>query len=285
MHQQTLFDVHSHLQFPDYNNDRDEVVARMKKAGVKTITVGTDIATSRQAVALAEQYPDDLWATVGIHPTELTSSPAPTRFGEAGQDVTINWDEMRQLAAHPKVVAIGECGLDYYRFDSVKRKAKSEKQMEVFQQQIEIAHKVKKPLMIHCRPSKGTDDAYEDLINILSSQDSAVLRRPDIVHFFVGSLATAKKLLALRCFFTFGGVITFARDYDEVIRFLPLEHILLETDAPSVAPEPQRGKRNEPAYVTAVAQKLADIKNATLETIIKQTTATAQTIFDIAASL
>ena len=256
---QIIFDVHSHLQFPDYDIDRDAVIARMRAAGVKTITVGTDTQTSQQAIALAEHYPDDLWATAGIHPTDIDGFDA---------------EKLLNLAGHKKVVAIGECGLDYFRIKDLGFK---NKQKEVFEQHIEIAGKANKPLMIHCRPSKGTDDAYEDLISQMSKVKGQMSK---VVHFFVGSLAVAKQLLELGCYFTFGGVITFARDYDEVIRFLPLEHILLETDAPFVAPEPYRGKRNEPAYVIEVAKKLAEIKDVAAEQVIKQTTITVKKIFD-----
>ena len=138
-----------------------------------------------------------------------------------------------------------------------------------------------KPLMIHCRPSKGTDDAYEDIINITPSQGVTIARRPNIIHFFVGSLPIAKKLLEADCSFTFGGVITFVRDYDQVIKYLPLERILLETDAPYVPPEPYRGQRNQPAYVVEVAKKIAELKNVDLDFVVAKTTENVRRIFKI----
>lgn len=264
-----MFDVHSHLQFSEYDADRAAVIARMKAAEVKTITVGVDLETSQQAIALAEQYPDDVWATVGVHPT------ADFRF-----QISEIKERLLPMARHPKVVAIGECGLDYFRIKNDAVRIKKE-QKEVFLEQIKIAEEVTKPLMIHCRPSKGTDDAYDDLINILSSHKSTVVRKPAIIHFFVGSRTVAEQLLALGCYFTFGGVITFARDYDEVIRVIPLERILLETDAPYVAPEPYRGKRNEPRYVRRVAHKLAELKQMSVEEVMARTAMTARAVFSI----
>ncbi len=258
------------MQFPEYDNDREAVIARMKAAGVTTITVGVDLPTSVSAIAFAALYPDVLWATVGIHPTaELTTC-----------DVVII-KEIERLASHARVVAVGECGLDYYRLQSVNRAEQIARQKELFLRQKEIARAVNKPLMIHCRPSPGTNDAYEDLITILEVGFSPEARLPYIVHFFVGSRAIAEQLLALGCYVTFGGVISFARDYDEVIRSIPLERILLETDAPFVTPAPYRGTRNEPTYIVEVAQKMAAIRGIDYDTVCAVTRQTAQTIFDI----
>jgi TatD DNase family protein len=181
---------------------------------------------------------------------------------------------LRTLAGHPRVVAIGECGLDYYRHQAVgsKKSAIKDSQQRIFLEQIKLAGEAEKPLMIHCRPSPNTDDAYEDLLSQLLT---AGFKLPVIVHFFVGSAVIAKKLLAAGFYFTFGGVITFVRDYDEVIKIIPLDRIMLETDAPYVSPAPYRGKRNEPAYVLAVAKKLAEIKGVDYDEIRKQTTANA----------
>lgn len=259
-----MFDVHSHLQFSEYDADRAAVIARMKAAEVKTITVGVDLETSQKAIALAEQNPHDLWATVGVHPT----ADCRLQISEIGE-------QLLTMARHPKVVAIGECGLDYFRIKHDPLPIKKE-QKEVFLKQIQIAEQVKKPLMVHCRPSKNTDDAYEDLIHELKMHNVPC---KIIVHFFVGSGTIAEQLLTLGCYVTFGGVITFARDYDEVIRAMPSERIMLETDAPYVAPEPYRGKRNEPSYVCAVAQKLAELKQMRVEEVMAQTAMTAREVF------
>lgn len=259
-----LIDAHSHLQLSEYDADRAEVVVRMKTAGVKTITVGVDDATSKSALALAEKYPDCLWATVGTHPAD------------GGLD-SFNIDTLRELAAHPKAVGIGECGLDYYRLKAGEDAVK-EKQKEVFRAHIAVAEEVKKPLMIHCRPAKGTDDAYEDLVVELLNSKPHV---PVIIHFFVGSKAVAERLLVLDCYFTFGGVITFARDYDGAIAVIPMDRIMAETDAPFVAPVPHRGKRNEPAYVGEVVKKLAELKGISFEEVVRITAETAVHIFKL----
>lgn len=259
-----LFDAHAHIHFPAYNKDREEVIKRAQEAGVKMIAVGTNLNTSKSAIAIAEKYPDDVWATVGIHPTEL---------GITNKEL----GELRKLAVHPKVVAIGECGLDYYRITNNELRVK-ETQADIFLRQAQLAQELNKPLMIHCRSSKGTDDAYLDLISIIPNSKFLI---PKIAHFFNGSLAIAKKLFDAGFYFTFGGVITFTRDYDEVIKFLPIEKIMLETDAPYVAPTPYRGQRNEPAYVWEVAKKMAEIKNMTLEEVAGKTASNTQRIFSL----
>ena len=259
-----LIDAHSHLQLSEFDADRAEAITRMREAGVKTITVGVDELTSRAALALAEEYPDCLWATVGTHPAD-------------GGLHNFTIDALRELAAHPKALGIGECGLDYYRLKDGEDAVK-EKQKEVFRAHIGVAEEFKKPLMIHCRPKKGTDDAYEDLIGILSTTHFPL---PTVIHFFVGSAAVAEKLLALGCYFTFGGVITFTRDYDTAIAAIPMERIMAETDAPFVAPIPHRGKRNEPAYVGEVVKKLAELKGISFEEAARVTAANAIAVFGI----
>ncbi len=259
-----IFDAHTHIHFPAYNKDREEVIKRAQKAGVKMIAVGTNLKTSQGAIAVAEKYPDDIWATVGFHPTEIRNS-------------SLGIQNLRMLIKHPKVAAIGECGLDYYRL-SVKSKEQSEKQKETFLEQIKLAEEFRKPLMIHCRSSKNSDDAYEDLLDIIKSTNFSL---PKIVHFFAGSAFIAKKLLEAGCYFTFGGVITFVRDYDKAINVVPLEKIMLETDAPYVSPAPYRGQRNEPAYVIEVAKKLAEIKGVDYDRVIKQTNENIKAVFGI----
>ncbi len=268
-----LIDTHSHLQLPEFDADRTDVILRMQSAGVKTITVGVDEATSRAALALAEEYPSCLWATVGTHPAD-----GPLRPGsEASGLDSFNIDTLRELAVHPKAVGIGECGLDYYRLKDGAEQIK-EKQKEVFRAHIAVAKEVGKPLMIHCRPKKDTDDAYEDLIGILSTTHCSL---PTVIHFFVGSVSVAEQLLALGCYFTFGGVITFTRDYDEVIAVIPLSRILAETDAPYVTPVPYRGKRNEPAYVEEVVKKLAELKGVAFNEVARITVQNARAVWKI----
>jgi len=245
------------------------------------ITVGTQAASSEAAIKLAYEYPDDIWATVGFHPTHLAESwhHDPHEQAYADQE-KFDIEKLRKLAQDPKVVAIGECGLDYYRsLGNQNAKIKNQNlQLEVLIKQLELAQELNKALMIHCRPSKGTDDAYEDLLVLATSHQFPASR---VVHFYVGSLAITKKLVDAGFYFTFGGVITFARDYDEVIKYIPLDSILLETDAPYVAPEPYRGKRNEPAFIVETTKKMAELKGISYDKVSQITDNNAKKIFKI----
>ncbi len=283
----SLIDSHSHIQFPAYDQDRDAVILRSREAGVKMIAVGTQASTSEDAIRVAEQYLDDvIGATVGFHPNHLDVAwhHDKNELTEAAQEV-FDIDRMRELVKHPRVVAIGECGLDYYRIKnpafanaSAGRDEEDikKRQKEVFIQQIELACEVKKPLIIHCR------SAFGNLISILDSKFQILNSSgAGVVHFFSGTVDDARKLLDLGFYLGFGGVITFVRDYDEVVKYAPLDRILLETDAPYVAPIPYRGKRNEPAYVVEVAKKFAEFKNTSHEKISEQTTKNTVSLFGL----
>lgn len=243
-------DAHTHVHFPAYDSDKDAVIRRAKEADVKMITVGTQLSTSESAVKIAHEYPEDIWATVGYHPNHAEDENWHHDKNEQEHSVKEIYDANKflELARDPKVVAIGECGLDYFRIKNEEVKAK---QKEIFISQISIAREVGKPLMIHCR------DAFKDLIEILKIEGRSL--KPGIVHFFTGTINDTKELLDLGYSFTFGGVITFTRDYDEQIKLAGPDRILSETDAPYVAPEPFRGQKNEPAYVVHTVKRLADI--------------------------
>lgn len=277
-----IFDAHTHVHFPAYEQDRKQVIKRAQEAGVKMICVGTQFSTSESAIKLAEQYPNDVWATAGFHPSHFNDDWYHDRKEQksaAREKFDIN--KLRKLAGHPKVVAIGECGLDYFRL-SANRQTEIKRQQAAFLQMADLAQELKKPLMIHCRPSKDSDDAYEDLLGILKEKfSSAVSELKPIAHFYNGSFTMTKELLAASFYFTFGGVITFARDYDDVINYIPLDRILLETDAPYVAPEPYRGKRNEPAYVIEIAKKLAEIRGDSYEKVAEVTFKNTLKVFNI----
>lgn len=242
------------------------------------VNVGTQKDTSQKAITLAEKYPEGVYATVGLHPIHTDKSfHDKEELGSGGEEFTsrgevFDYDGYKKLALHPKVVAIGECGLDYYRINDADSK---EKQEAAFVQQIELARDVEKPLMIHCRA------AFPDLISVLKANSSKLQAVPGIIHFFSGTEPQASDLLNMGLYFTFGGVITFSRDYDEIIKSVPVSRTLLETDAPYVTPAPHRGKRNEPAYVAEVAKKLAEIKGVSLEEIQHHTNENARAIFRI----
>ncbi|MEK7640460.1 MAG: TatD family hydrolase [Patescibacteria group bacterium] len=283
-----LFDAHTHIHFPVYDVDREEVIKRAREAGVKMLCVGTQVASSQAAVDLAKKYPGEIWAVAGFHPNHLRAPDAPAGAGwyhdkkEQQESERESFDalKLRKIAENKEVVAIGEFGLDYYRLNGevgIMNKEK-EDQQEAFEVQVQIAKDLNKPMMLHCRPSKGADDAYLDAAEIFSTYDSLP---PKIFHFYVGSPAATKKLLEIGAYFTFGGVITFSRDYDEVLKMIPLERIFLETDAPYVAPEPYRGKRNEPAYIIETYKKLAEIKNESLEKVSEQIAENVLKVFGI----
>lgn len=270
-----MIDAHCHIQFPAYDSDRDAVIARARGIGVKVIAVGTQLQTSRDAVSLAKEYPGEVWATAGFHPGHVAADWYFDRKEQrTAEQEQFDPKAFRALAHAPEVVAIGECGLDYYRSKTEEVRSKQE---EVFHEQAEIAREMKKPLMLHCRPSKGTDDAYGDLLVLLKSY----VLLPRILHFYVGSPVVTRTLLNAGFYFTFGGVITFSRDYDDGIRLIPLDRILLETDAPYAAPEPYRGKRNEPGYVVHVAEQLAQLKGTDAAHVVARTTETAHTLFKL----
>ena len=279
-------DAHGHVQFLNYDVDREEVVSRAKSTGVKMITVGTQASTSLAAIRLSEQYPEGMWATVGFHPGHLVLAEHwhhDKSEQEHAEQEEFAPEKLKELAKHPKVVAIGECGLDYHRFqrDPVSGggfrinhdKEVKARQAEAFIAQIEIARGLGKPLMIHCR------DAFRDLIAILKEHGKDL--KPGMVHFFTGTVEDAKELLNLGYYFNFGGVVTFTRDYDEQIKLIGPDRILSETDAPYVSPEPFRGKRNEPAYVVYTVGKLAEILGLGEEEMKNKIWENARRIFDI----
>lgn len=258
-----IFDSHCHPQMAQYNKDREEIINLALKEGISMICVGTDLETSRQAIELAQRT-EGMWASVGLHPNDnLNEKFEPEKY--------------RELLQQEKVVAFGEIGLDYYRTE----KPEDQKfQKERFVQQLELAKELKKPLILHCRDSRtgSTGRAYPDMIEILKR---GYTDNGGVVHSFTGSLNEAKQFLDLGFYVGFNGIITFARQYDEIVREVPLNRILLETDAPYLTPEPYRGKRNEPAYVIEVAKKLAELKNESLERVIEQTTNNCIKLFNL----
>ncbi len=290
MPQPHFLDAHTHVQFSGYAADRGAVIQRALDAGVQTmIVIGTQKDTSRAAVALAEQYPDNVRAAIGLHPIhtsrsfhdaqELGGGDAAQAFASRGE--SFDMDYYRALARDPRTVAIGECGLDYFHFnDDEPREVQIARQKDAFLLQIDLSKEVRKPLMIHCR------DAFADLIEFIRphARDLA----PGVVHFFTGTADDARRLLDMGFSFTFGGVITFPPrkgraqgDYDEVIKLIPIDRIMSETDAPYVAPAPFRGKRNEPAYVVHVVTRLAELKGVSTDEMKAQIEENAQRIFGI----
>ncbi len=267
-------DIHCHLDFPDYGEQLVDVLARMKEGEVGAITIGTDLESSRRAVKIAEEN-ENIWACIGVHPVDITPQPPLIiRGGERSEGVIL---ELEELIKSEKVVAIGECGLDYFRLPKEEDKIKEEKerQEKLFHQQIEFALKHDKPLMLHCRT------AYKEVLDILEEykkgEGGEKLRGN--CHFFAGTVEEAKRFVGLGFTCSFTGVITFTHDYDEVIKSLPLDSIMSETDAPFVAPVPHRGKRNEPTFVIEVVKKLAQIRGLKEEEVAQILLQNAKRIF------
>ncbi|MBI2476155.1 MAG: TatD family hydrolase [Candidatus Taylorbacteria bacterium] len=282
-----FIDVHSHVNFAAFEVDRDAVIKRALEAGVWMINVGTQKDTSQKAVELAEKYPDGVYACVGLHPIHSGKSfHDEQELGVGGKEFTSRSEQFnstiyRTMAEHPKVVGIGECGLDFYRENQDSGFKIQEK---IFHQQIELAVAVNKPLMLHVRNGSGRS-AYREALSILSAYGGSASGGKSGLrgnfHFFAGSWDEAKEILDLGFTLSFTGVITFTRDYDEIVKNAPLDRILSETDCPYVAPAPHRGKRNEPAYVSAVVKKIAEIRREDFEVVKKQLVQNAVNFFGL----
>jgi TatD DNase family protein len=282
-----LIDTHAHINLNAFRDDATEAIQRAHEAGVTVVNVGTQIDTSRQAVKLLEQFPEKVYAVVGLHPLH-TWKHRHDDFDE--QELAFNtreelfdYEAYKQLADNPRVVGIGECGLDYYRLPDVDTAPIKAKQGAVFIQQIELAQELDKALCIHCRPSNGTNDAYEDVLEIMGQVKQNNPRFRFEVHCYTGDLPTALKFVELGGFIGLNGIITFDKTgrSEEVVKGLPLEAIVLETDAPYLAPVPYRGKRNEPAYVVEVAKKIAEWKGISFGEVTEVTTKNTRQLFNI----
>jgi len=258
------FDAHCHVQFDPYDMDRATVLETMREKGVGGMVVGVDLDSSVKALQLVEKLPN-FYASAGLHPNAVLDE----RFDE---------DSFRAILRHPKMKAVGECGLDNFRPSDVEI-AKVE-QRKVFEKHIELAIEADKPMMIHSRPSKGTQDAYRDMIDILRvyKKEHGDRLRGDI-HFFVGGLDEARDFVDLGFTMSFTAVLTFTHDYDEVVRFLPLSSIITETDSPYVAPSRIRGQRNEPVSVIDVVGALAQIRGEEEEMVRAQVLENATKLF------
>ena len=274
-------DIHSHVNFTAFDADREEVLKRALDNETFVINVGTQIDTSRNAVKLANQYPEGVYAIIGLHPIHTGASYHDVKeLGVGGKEFTSRGEifdkaEYRKLLADPKTLGVGECGLDYYRCDdeSIAR------QKEAFIAQIELANEFHKPLMLHIRnnPEDKSKNAYFDALELLKKHAQV---KGD-VHFFAGGLPEAQAFLDFGFTLSFTGVITFTHDYDEVIKNTPLEMIMTETDSPYVAPVPYRGKRNEPVYVREVVKKIAEIKNLPEEKVAQAIISNAKRVFGL----
>lgn len=359
-----FLDTHAHINLKAFEGDFAEILQKCLDGGVGVINVGTDMATSRRAVELVEDNlspalsseGEGVWAVVGLHPSHTYDNPYldENESGIAIGREVFDYEAYKLLAQHPRVVGIGECGLDYYRLPSDDQPSGSPvipvsssdisdpslviqvstkeslwttagrpeskslnhgsrtafakphlsgmtekdehavtsqteliktQQKQAFELQIKLALELNKALVIHCRPSNGKTDAYDDVLSILKTETrNSKLETPRFeVHSFTGDWPTAEKFLELGGYLGINGILTFDKTgvLAEVVKNTPLERILLETDSPYLAPAPNRGKRNEPWAVKIVAQKIAELKNLSIEDVAEQTTKNAKELFDI----
>lgn len=244
------FDAHAHLNM-QFEQDWQAVGRRTIKDDTWFVNVGADEKSSRLALSQVKELDEGAWATVGIHPTEGGDS---------------NFRVIKELARDGKVVAIGECGLEYFKIED---EAVKQKQRELFIKHLELALEVDKPLMIHCRAREKSLDAYDDIFDLLKSYHHQAGNKLRFnMHFFTGNWETAQKFLTIGGYLSFPGIITFSNQYDEIIKNMPLDRIMAETDAPFATPVPYRGQRNEPAYVQFVAERLAELRPESREEVL-----------------
>lgn len=276
-------DIHSHLNFSVFDLDREEVVQRMLEQDLFCINIGTNLETSKIAVEFSQKY-KNMYAIIGLHPIYVNFNSETTdeknselsRVGEIFDE-----ENYVELVENKKVVGVGECGLDYYHLnneglDNLEIEKRISLQKENFRKQIDFALKYDLPIMIHCR------DAYDDVLDILEDyKNTAKEKLRGDVHFYSGNTEQAKRFLDLDFDISFTGVITFAKQYQELVEFVPLNRIHAETDCPYVAPVPHRGKRNEPVFSIEVVKKIAEIKKVSLEEVQKQLIENAKRLFKL----
>jgi TatD DNase family protein len=278
-----FIDIHAHVNFQAFNEDREAVVERALSANTWMINVGTQQDTSKSAVELAYKYDKGVYAIVGLHPVHTAPSYHDEKeLGEGGKAFTSRGEEFdleyyRKLASDPKVVGIGECGLDFFHLDDDS----IEKQKTAFIKAIELANEVGKPLMLHIR-NNATRSAYKEAVEILKLHAKV----KGNAHFFAGTWEEAKLFLDMGYTLSFTGAVTYPPkagmpDYADVIRQTPLNMIMTETDCPYVSPVPYRGKRNEPVYVQEVVKKIAEIKGLPFDEVKKVIVANAFRFFNL----
>jgi len=277
-------DIHAHINFKAYKEDGEEVIRRALEADTWLINIGSQDTTSARAIEIAHKYSEGVYACIGLHPIHLEESfhDEEETGGPAFKSRAEIFDKEKylEMARDPKVVAIGECGLDYYHLDTKS----IERQKEIFVKQIEVANAVGKPMMLHIRnnPTDRTYNAYADVAEIMKTHAKV----SGVSHFFAGSVEDMKRFVELGIYVSFAGPITYKPkpeicDYIGVIRETPLEYILTDTDSPYVAPVPHRGERNEPVYVCEIVKKIAEIKGLPEEEVANTIVTNAKKLFKL----
>jgi len=282
-----FIDTHAHVNFAAFKNDADEVIRRSLAGNTWMVLVGSELKTSGRALDYANKYEKGVYAAIGLHPVHLENGPVDT--GEEGVTAgfiaraeEFDYGSYEKMAKFEKVVAIGEIGLDYYHLDPTKDVSFiKKKQQEVFAQQLLLARSLDLPVIIHCR------QAHDDLLTILQDfkKEYGHLISPDrpwgVIHCFSGDEDLAWKYFKLGLLISFTGLVTFSKQWDDLIRKIPFDKLMIETDTPYMTPEPYRGERNEPILVQYVANRIADIRGIKLEKVAEITTATARSFFRI----
>jgi len=278
-----LIDTHAHVNFSAFKDDADEVIRRALAADTWMILVGSETKTSKRALEYANKYEKGVYAAVGLHPIHTHAQKASGDdydFTTRGEN--FSYDVYEKLAQFKKVVAVGEIGLDYYNIDvtadvfEVKRKQK-----EIFSEQLRLANNLKLPAIIHCR------QAHDDMLEILKTfkknyKNSLPKDRAwGVMHCFSGDEELAWQYFGLGLNISFTGLITFSAKWDDLIRRIPNDKFMIETDCPYMTPEPFRGQRNEPALVRKVAERMSEIKNLSFERIANISTENARKLFNI----
>jgi len=278
------FDIHCHINFKTFKEDGDEVILRALQNDTWLINVGSQYSTSERAVEIAHQYDEGVYACIGLHPVHLeesfhdeeeTGGPSFT-----SREEIFDREKYLELAKDSKVVAIGECGLDYYHLNP----SSIEKQKEIFVEQIKIANEVGKPMMLHIR-NNNTDktyNAYADVADLMKKYAKV----SGVSHCFGGSVEDMKRFVASSIYISFAGNITYKPkpeicDFLNVIKETPLDKILTDTDSPYLTPVPHRGERNEPVYVREIVKKIAEFKNLQEEEVAKAVVENAKNLFGI----
>jgi TatD DNase family protein len=275
-----IIDTHCHLHFPAYKDTLPDVLRRMKEADAWAVTVGTTATTSQGGIEFARQH-EGVHCTVGYHPEHLTST---FHDENEGQHEPYVFERIQELARDEKVVGIGETGLDFFRIDAGQDRAAAEKlQEDVFRQHVSLSQETGKPLVIHCR------EASNRLLSILEEEKRQGREVRGVMHCFTGDWEEAERILALGLHISFTGIITFGakksqdpeKHVHRVIERMPLDRMMIETDAPWLAPEPHRGQQNEPAYVDFVARKIAELRKMEYEEVCSSTTENAIKFFGL----
>lgn len=279
-----IIDTHCHINFNDYKEDAEEVIKSSLRDGVWMILVGSEYKTSKRALDFANKYERGVYSAVGVHPVHLEEIRIKDKNGQynfIARGEEFNYENYEKLAKFEKVVAIGEIGLDYYHINLNEDPEVKKKQRKIFVQQLDLARNLNLPVIIHCR------QAHDDMLALLKEyreeyKNELLKDRPwGVMHCFSGTEDLAWQYFSLGLIISFTGIITFSKQWDDLLRKIPSQNFMVETDSPYLSPEPFRGERNEPALVKYVVDRIAQIRNTSFDKISRITTENARHFFNI----